>query len=290
MMTKLALLWLVLALFAHSAQSRTCVFLHGCGLDQDAPPTSTFPDYWGNVHTFVPQCNVTIFNHHDTVLNPWYDDNLMRGYCQVATGSADNKWIQDTIVFTHSMGNLILAGAIASGYCDFDLSSSWYQVTGPMHGSRAADMVDHLCADPSIFDAPVRAIAKDMNYCRSDGSLSANPSYVSMQTNNTQLIQLDVANVMAQRVKGSMCGSSAFGLMSSYSLELYSLSEVVGYPEPNDGMVGWSSCAVPGATYSATFQADFYQASINHADATCRNGDGDYGDDRKPCSWFSGRL
>eukprot|EP00455_Lapot_gusevi_P005987 TRINITY_DN1255_c0_g1_i3.p1 TRINITY_DN1255_c0_g1~~TRINITY_DN1255_c0_g1_i3.p1 ORF type:complete len:161 (-),score=20.11 TRINITY_DN1255_c0_g1_i3:56-538(-) len=129
------------------AESKTCLFLHGSGRPEQSAPTTTFTDYWGKVHEKVPQCNQTIFSHHDTVTKTWTDEYNLRAICALATNArlgidwltaeyqknnvtkVYDELIKDTIVFTHSMGNLVLAAAISKGYCDIDMAtSSWYSV------------------------------------------------------------------------------------------------------------------------------------------------------------------
>jgi hypothetical protein len=53
--------------------------------------------------------------------------------------------IEDTIVFTHSMGNNILSSALSKGVCKFGSRSSWYSVAGPMKGSAGSLTVDQMC-------------------------------------------------------------------------------------------------------------------------------------------------
>lgn len=71
---------------------------------------------------------------------------------------------------------------------------------------------------------------------------------------------------------------------------LQALASLVNYGEKNDGMVGIASCLLDGKTYGTTPDSDYYQAAINHADGTCRDGDGDFGKStRQPCAWFASR-
>jgi len=263
--------------------NKPCVFLHGSGLTDDEPPTTSFPDYWGEVENFTPQCASHTFNHHDTVSRRYDDPVLMAGYCALLTngsGIIDNK-----IIFTHSMGNLILAAALRAGYCSLAQSSSWYEVSGPLFGSKACDTLRQICQ--SDYE-PLRDLAAKFNYCKSKDKGEPNPAYLSMRPSDANLTGL--AEIVSKHVKGAMCGVSAFGLFSLDSLELEALAAVVGYGSANDGMVAITSCQNTQGTWGQIPQDNFYLAAINHADSTCRHGDGSFGFNRLPCSWFRYRT
>lgn len=201
--------------------------------------------------------------------------------------------IHDSIVFTHSMGNLVLAAAIAKGYCDFDATSSWYEVSSPTHGSPAASAISKICDDTSssVWNDGLVWLAGELGYCinkSSNGSENTNEAYVSMQPENPAFNTVPVKEVMSSRIKGAMCGTSAFGLVSKYSIPLAAIAAMSNFGELNDGMVAYSTCAVYG-NFTSNYQDNFYQTATSHVDDTCRNGNGDFGTDRQPCSWFSHR-
>jgi len=209
---------------------RDCVFLHGSGELQDMPITDTFPDYWGNVENYTPQCREHVFNHHQTVTRRYDDPFLMLGYCEVATFPEGGYWINNKIVFTHSMGNLILAAAIRAGLCAFNLSSSsWYEVSGPILGSKACDYVETICVSRDRLEEPMRDLAVHWNYCNSSKPGDANLAYLSMSTDDLGLPGL--SKIVKDNIKGAMCGTSPFGLLSRDSLELEALSDFVGFGE-----------------------------------------------------------
>lgn len=87
---------------------------------------------------------------------------------------------------------------------------------------------------------------------------------------------------------GEMCGIDAYGLNSWYSPLFVALSGFgTGLEKPNDGLVSLRSCrANPTQPFGGLATDLFYQTTSNHADVTCRNGNGLWGDDRKPCNWF----
>ena len=60
-------------------------------------------------------------------------------------------------------------------------------------------------------------------------------------------------------MQGAMCGTSAFGLVSKYSLPLEALSKLAWSDgEVNDGMVGLHSCQVH--TLGKSYEDAFYEA------------------------------
>ncbi len=188
------------------------------------------------------------------------------------------------------MGNNILGAALRDGVCQMDNSTStWYLSAPPARGSKAANLVETICDSQSWLDGPIRDIATLFHYCQNDEPGPANLAYVSLQTTDPGLVGL--ADVMAAYASGVMCGTSAFGLVSKYSVGLEALSDLVNYGEPNDGMVAQSSCTLAqGMPFGSDPTDPFYYAAINHADATGRDGNGDFGSDRQPLKWYSNRT
>jgi len=171
-------------------------------------------------------------------------------------------------------GNNVLASAIRNNYCDFDASSTWYEVSGPLNGSKAASFLENIC---EINNTLLQWLVADFHLCNGSHDTAPNwelrPTYPGL---------MGLSEIMITRISGAMCGTSAFGIFSEYSLPLLALSELVNYNENNDGMVPISSCAFTGR-FTANYSDDFYLGPFNHADTTCRNG----GD---PCNWFANRI
>eukprot|EP00823_Brevimastigomonas_motovehiculus_P006884 TRINITY_DN5902_c0_g1_i1.p1 TRINITY_DN5902_c0_g1~~TRINITY_DN5902_c0_g1_i1.p1 ORF type:complete len:372 (-),score=67.63 TRINITY_DN5902_c0_g1_i1:183-1298(-) len=312
------LLWACFLAFVVSGDPQTadkkdCVFIHGSGNLQASAPTPTDTSYWGKVHTLVPQCGTTTFLHLDTVTSLLDDPVLMNSLCSQTANAgrvapmknASTTIIRNKIIFTHSMANLILASGIRHGICDIDETTEWYADAPPTYGSKSADWIGNLCDNPSKFDQILREFAARFHYCPSVHASLPNPSYVSLMTNYTAVQKLphpSLAEVMGQRIKGAACGTSPFGLVSIDAAPLELLSKLVGFKDANDGMVDINTCQAialtayqrrlakgEAVTWGTTPESDFYIAAVNHADLTCRNGDGQWGTDRKPCSWFSYR-
>lgn len=95
----------------------------------------------------------------DTTTRAFDDPAVMEAYCGLA--SEGTGTVTDSIVFSHSYGNAAFAAAIQHGYCDIDKnSSSWYEVSGPLRGSKAADWAGYICSHNSTIDEALRMAAR----------------------------------------------------------------------------------------------------------------------------------
>eukprot|EP00443_Scrippsiella_acuminata_P058661 CAMPEP_0115437164 /NCGR_PEP_ID=MMETSP0271-20121206/34591_1 /TAXON_ID=71861 /ORGANISM="Scrippsiella trochoidea, Strain CCMP3099" /LENGTH=258 /DNA_ID=CAMNT_0002862759 /DNA_START=10 /DNA_END=786 /DNA_ORIENTATION=+ len=244
--------------------------------------------YWGGlerISQFTPYCSSRHFLHENTVKRGWDDAGLHRSACALAVGKGADTAIRDTIVVTHSMGNLIFAEALRQGTCSLENTSKWISIQAPWQGSKAAPWVSNICSNHTSSRL-LRWLAGELQYCDPDlpgqvyrGYESLRPDFPGLQN----LIPVAQANVHR-----ALCGSSAYGLQSSYSAALEALALEVKYGEYSDGMVSVSSCTLPGASYEGHYTAPFYMAQINHVDGTCRVGDGIIKKaDRLPCEWLS---
>lgn len=268
--------------------TKDCVFIHGVGhtpVPGSAPIlVGSFPYYWGKVHEVVSQCRSKVFLNVETMYRGWDNTTLQQQVCAAATYDPATKkssmgLISDRIVFTHSMGNMMLAGAIQKGVCHLDSSSSWYEVSGPMRGSAMASKLAEICSQKGTY----KYVAAKLGYCTPDGVA---PAYNSLEPGYPGLD--GIAATIAARLSGAMCGTSAYGLASVYSVEMSALSNMAGFADMNDGVVPWSSCDTKGSVqFSHDYHDKFYAAAVNHIDSACYEGDGLWGLDRKPCSWYS---
>ncbi|KAL9658284.1 hypothetical protein ABK040_015606 [Willaertia magna] len=292
--------------------TKVCVFLHGAGNKYVSPtPTHSFPHYWGKMENYTPQCKELWFIMKNTRLYGWTSDELQREYCQLAliNSKPNTKLVTNTIIFTHSMANLILPAAIHKGYCDIDLkTSSWYAISGPFNGTKAATVLNTLCYDyvhrtaPSNMQKIYDFIAEVTGYCDGD---QARPSDVNLipgfcDVNKTSdnngipsglCLGKQIYEIAKKRIKGRMCGFNPLGLITPYGAALEALSTIVNYGELNDGMVPISSCAMDLNTIDdfGLFPSDLnYHADENHADVTCRNGNG-LSSTKKACDYYTNK-
>jgi hypothetical protein len=274
---------------------KDCVFIHGVGQtpakNTPAILNGSYPAYWGAVHEVTKQCANHVFLNVDTVYRGWDNRELQTQVCEALTYDPTNGVSRmgptaNKIVFTHSMGNMMLAGAIESGLCSLDKeTTSWYEVSGPMLGSKMAEVLGEICAQGGLY----KYVVTKLGFCLPEGGMT--PAYRSLVPTYPGLEEL--AKTIQSRLSGALCGTSAYGITSIYSVEMLAVAELAGFEQLNDGVVAWSSCnaaaihGLPDPGYKGDYRSAWYAASINHIDSECYNGDGDWGDDRKPCSWYA---
>jgi len=225
--------------------------------------------------------------HMETMRLGWNTTQLQQVVCSASTFDqpANDKFlIKNKILFVHSMGNLILAAAIRNKMCDIDLqTTSWYSISKPANGSTVAATLKTLCADIEIETQIeyLQGICVDHQ---------PGPAYQSMIPGAPGLSAL--YPIFEQKIVGSMCGTSSLGLISPYAAALTLVAKLGKLEKPNDGMVWYESCniVIPGVRPSPSPTSKGYIAALNHADVTCRNGDGWWGDDRQPCTWYTNMV
>ena len=138
--------------------------------------------------------------------------------------------------------------------------------------------------DPSIY----KIVADEGGYCIGGNSTDVYPAYGTLAPDFPGI--QDLVNYTAPYVTGQMCGASAYGLNSIYAVPLFLLSELVGYGQPNDGMVPIPSCQISSNnSLQPIFNQLYYEVSANHADGTCRDGDAWWGNS-KPCSYYTNKV
>lgn len=312
------LTWAAAAIAAAEAPSLgqwDCIFLHGGGVTASGPPTTSFPAYWGDLHEHTPQCRTRTFNHANTTGTDFTDPALMRSYCAAAgapstPNSTAIPTVRNKLVFTHSMGNLVLARALQTGVCALEANSSaWYLSGAPLRGTAAAVKLIDICGHPTVVQKPLRFVFEELGLCE---GRNVSAEFYSYRPDNPALVGL--AEVANRSASGAMCGTSAFGIVSKYSAALDAVAALVRFGEPNDGLVGFSSCAAggwpaprAGGTTTSTTASDlhrsvvdgeddakddadelpdWYAAPMNHADNSGRDGDGKKA---LPVSWFGTR-
>jgi len=248
--------------------------------------TSTYTAYWGNVHEYTTQCASHAFLHYDTHNGRWDNKTVQTVFCDAA--SSNTGTIEDTIVFTHSTGALILGAALRNGLCTLGEGSNWYAASPPSLGSPVADWFATSCPDPGLWDEAVTFVADALGYC--DGARIA-PGYDCLRETTPGIH--DVAKYVALTVSGAMCGTSAPGILSEYSIGLEVVALSSGENQwPNDGMVPYPNCiGLLDANFTSDFRDDYYIGPLNHADTTCRTGNSLMKqDDKSPCSWYAHRT
>ncbi|KDO16547.1 hypothetical protein SPRG_17942 [Saprolegnia parasitica CBS 223.65] len=189
------------------------------------------------------------------------------------------------------MGNLIVGGAVSAGVCNLSSQVSWLSVSGPMTGSKGANLLENKCRSNSWIDIPLKGAASLIGFC------PAPEAFLSLKQQSTVDAALQAKYVKAQAVRKqyatkTMCGVSSWGLNTVYAPVMFVVAQMAQYASSqNDGMVEYSSCNVGLSGFSSDpTSSGNYVARINHADATFRNGDGWWGSDRKPVKWLECAL
>ena len=252
--------------------------------------------YWGPVADYTPQCSERWFIREETKNRGWDNMELQQSFCDFMLlkhipkyanqlNATDNT-VRNVIVFAHSMGNLIIAGALKNNLCKIDKETvSWYNLMGPMKGTKAVSVLKEVCENKVSIITPsvAKFVASKAGYCL-DKSTKVYPTYETLQTTFEGISELE--SIAQPYIKGQMCGTSSTGLNSYYSPALGFLSKMVNFGEPNDGLVGISSCMIGNSSqFSSSHLSQHYITEANHADATCRFGDAWFGS-VKPCSYF----
>jgi hypothetical protein len=268
--------------------TKACIFLHGAGQPDDLPAQNSFPKYWGKVEQVVTQCSSTTFVRANTQDFAWDNQQLMQKYCDTAlqaTG-ATGTTINNAIIFTHSMGNLIFSGALATGLCSLGSDANWWSVSGPITGSRVCDVLNTVCRGDHPSQA-LEILARTLDACV---GTETTPSYKSMQENFPGTFKIAVEGFSKRA--GLMCGDTPLGLGTLDSVGLSLLAQIAKLDSgANDGMVDLDNCS-PGfsGAWSSNAADPDYKPAVNHGDTTCRNGDGFFGSDRMPCTWYATRT
>ncbi|KAI9895931.1 hypothetical protein PsorP6_018360 [Peronosclerospora sorghi] len=276
-----------------NSRKRSCLFIHGMGVDREEPENlDSFPAYWGNLTDHAPCCDSLKYAVLNTVDHGWTEDALQQKVCDRAlavSASSSSSVIVDTILITHSMGNLMVAGALANGKCELDASSTWVGIAGPMEGSMASDFVQKSCDGDT--DYVLEKVANITGRCPATEALKSVPAEGGEYSSK----ELDAAYRAAQEVyrdnvAALMCSDGFLGLQSKYRAEFWALGELIPYKSDgkNDGMVSFTSCAagIPDSKFEATWKSPFYRTKLNHYDSEFLYGDSDHDERRMPIKWF----
>ncbi|GMF61721.1 unnamed protein product [Phytophthora fragariaefolia] len=272
---------------------RPCIFVHGLGISKEEPENvDVFPTkYWGNLTGHAPCCSSIQYSVLNTINNSWTDDAQQQKVCDrllAVSETSHDTTISDTIIVTHSMGGLLLAGAIATGKCNLDSSVSWVGLSAPMRGSMASNYFQDSCKNETNF------IAEDLvtktGFCPADDGIMS----LAYEGERYSSPELDSAYVAAQKiyqrdVTALMCSNGYSGLRSKRQWWYWTLGTVVPHKSfKNDGMVEFQSCAggLPTENFGNSYEDTFYVTKLNHADTAFRNGDAILNKAKMPIKWF----
>ncbi|GMF34440.1 unnamed protein product [Phytophthora lilii] len=273
---------------------RPCIFIHGLGVKKEEPENlDIFPTrYWGNLtQDDAPCCTSMKYAMLNTVNNSWTSDEQQQKVCDRALAvseTSQGSTITDTIIITHSMGNLMLAGAIAKGMCSLDSSVSWVGLSGPMRGSMDSNYFQDSCKNDTNFLA--EDMAAKTGYCPADDGIIS----LAYEGESYSSPELDAAYAAAQKayrsnVTALMCSNGFWGLRSERQWWYWVLGIVVPHKSSkNDGIVEFYSCAggLPTSSFGNSYTDKFYVTKLNHADTAFRNGDALLNKAKMPVKWL----
>lgn len=272
--------------------SKTCVFMHGAGVSSDGDvDTESFEEYWGAAHTYAAaggSCGELKFIRRQTIDRAWDDRLLQEHFCDVAAGGHSGESITDTLVFSHSFGSLVVAGAIETDMCTFDTrTSKWFQIGGLWGGGLTNDALEWICAQVWRGDVAWQDLNDQMGFCTHDGGSLAWQSTFSSYHGIRQSMSDITKTLLHRNVRGGMCGNDAFGVSNNAALP--NLRDRMALSWYSDGVVETWDCE-SGEQSDFTFwgtlsTSNFYQLSGNHLDSSCRFGNGVMSF-AKPCNFF----
>ncbi|EGZ14275.1 hypothetical protein PHYSODRAFT_511413 [Phytophthora sojae] len=273
------------------SKPRPCVFVHGLGIKKEHARNRDRFYYWGDLEGHAPCCSSMEYTYLNTSGNPWTSQALQQKVCDRVTEvskTSSKSTISDTIVVTHSMGNLMLAGAIANGKCKLDPSSTWVGIAGPMKGSMCSDFVQDSCAGNRGF--LLEAIAEVIGKCPPTTGLKS----LAYQGGDYSSPELDAAYMAAQKayranVFAVMCSKSYYGQVSLYQSFFWMLGKSIPHKSKrNDGMVEFDNCAggFPESKFGDTYRDRFYKTRLNHFDMQFVSGDALLDESKMPVKWF----
>lgn len=232
----------------------------------------------------------------NTVHNTWYSKELRQHVCDSArrvSNTTAGDPIENTMIVAHSMGNLIVANALAEKECSLGTTSKWIGLQGPLAGTQSVNYLKQNCLSEHRDFHPSKGINKVLRWA---GFCPVPEAYKSMsfENGNGTADELNQKYEQAQemyrnRIDAAMCGVSSFGLWTVDAIVLNTASKLSPHMSEDDGVVEFNSCAGPldQSKFSSDYRGNaFYRAEINHIDGSFENGDGFWGASRKPVKWF----
>ncbi|EGZ17781.1 hypothetical protein PHYSODRAFT_545250 [Phytophthora sojae] len=271
---------------------RPCIFFHGLGSDTEQTTLQTSSSYFGDLSKNAPCCSSIKYAVLNTVKTPWTDATQQQKVCNFAlsvssTSSTSSKTIADTIIVTHSMGGLMMAGALANNRCKFASSTTWVSLSAPMTGSMGSDYLQNACSGSNVF---LQAVANLVGQCPASNAVVG----MSYQSESHSTSALNSAYTAAQtafraNVDAAMCSDNYSGLLSTDQI-VYKLggSLIPHKSDENDGIVEYKSCAggLSTSKFGNKYDDTFYLTGLNHADTAFRHGDALVVNSQKPVKWF----
>ncbi|OWZ00912.1 hypothetical protein PHMEG_00027798 [Phytophthora megakarya] len=278
---------------------RPCIFLHGSGNPTEEAELQDTPKLtkrkYGEMGDHAPCCTTIKYAVLNTNDRGWTNATLQQKYCDFSLSMSNSsdlstRTVSDTIVVTHSMGGLVMAGAIANGMCKFAKSTSWVSLSPPMAGTMAADYIQDLC------DGNITGLKIDMMDMLGLVKCPASTSrkYLGYQNGNHTTPALNAAYNAAQKayrknVYAAICSRTYRGVLSNYYAKCVIGGKMIPHKsKENDGLVEFESClgGLDAGLFGNSYRDRFYAGKLNHADTAFLTRDGIFSDAQKPFKWF----
>lgn len=273
---------------------KPCLFFHGMDVKEDGGLVDDYA-FFGDVKQHAPCCSSFKFALMNTVDNAWTDDALQHKTCDYALSmspksSSATRTIEDTIIVAHSMGNLQLAGAVATGKCSLGETAQWIDLSGPLKGIMGSDLIRMVCDGDNVGKDILKTLGGLIGQCPGTATRKSLVYDGDSYCNATQVAQYAAArSVHSKHVTASICGRSYAGLLSGEAVGLFFGGTIIPHKSSeNDGVVEFQSCIadLPVSVYKEDYASPFYRAKLNHADTTMHNGDALLDKAQKPVKWF----
>ncbi|KAE9352241.1 hypothetical protein PF008_g5568 [Phytophthora fragariae] len=271
---------------------RPCIFFHGVGSSIEQTTLQSSSSHFGDISKSAPCCSSIKYAVLNAVSNPWTDATLQQKVCNFAlsvssTSSSSSKTIADTIIVTHSMGGLMMAGALANNRCKFASSTTWVSLSAPMTGSMGSDYLQNVCSGKNEF---LQAVANLIGKCPASNAVLE----MAYEDEAHSTSALNAAYAAAQsafqaNVDAAMCSDNYSGLLSTDQVEYQLAGSLIPHKsDQNDGVVEYKSCAggLSASKFGNTYDDTFYLTGLNHADTAFHHGDALVVNSQKPVKWF----
>lgn len=238
-------------------------------------------DYWGKLtHAILDICDAK-FYFTNAKTRAWSDESLQNEYCQTI------EQVKPDFTFTHSMGNVIVAAALKKGKCQGVKNTKWVNLQGPLRGTISVECLIRLCrGDKNVnwcdqgklshseWAKFKLALTSAGGFCRYKSSIDMvgelYPAEASLTRENVE--KEGLADIAAANSYASLCGIHTNANGKTLPHQVLGIgAKVVGYNEPNDGMVPLSSCRLPGKVYNGDKNI---LVKEDHLDGTGHSGPG----------------
>ncbi|KAG1697041.1 hypothetical protein DVH05_017427 [Phytophthora capsici] len=274
---------------------RPCLFFHGMDVKADGGIVDSY-SFFGDIKEHAPCCSSFSFAILNTVDYEWYNDTLQQKACNaamsVSTGKTDSgsTEINDLIIVAHSMGNNMLAGALATGKCSIGSNVDWVDLSGPMKGSMGSDFLHQICDGGNVFQNILAELGGLIGQCPGTTTRRSLVYDGGNYCDSECSARYAAARAVHKKyVTASMCGTTYSGLLSGeYAGLLAGGLLIPHHSSKNDGIVEFQSCIgdLDSSSFKTTYSTTWYAAALNHADTTFHNGEGLFSSAKKPLKWF----